>query len=199
MDSAGPAAGAVDPKVDQELLILTIVLLVFLGGADGVVLGWGMNKAAQWVISGGTPDRLQILAYIKRFALFAIPVVAFNAVVGAVVARRLSLPIIRMRRAMIETTRGNLEYELDLPPGALLDEYTAECRKMIETLRRLTYRDHESARLASDLLGQCQKAVAENPPAKAEERQRIENLLNQARAQLSVINYHFTKGRREQA
>src|ERR1035438_8171227 len=56
-ESAGSYGDADDPKVDRQLLILTIVLLVFLGGADGVVLGWGMNRAAQWAFDAPQLDR----------------------------------------------------------------------------------------------------------------------------------------------
>lgn len=184
------------PTVDEELMVVIIALLLVLVGAEGVFLGWGMNKAAQWAAGAPVADRT--LTFVKWFAAVLTPVIAFNAALGAYVARVLSTPLIHMRRALNEAARGNLEHELDLPADGFLSDYTNDCRRMLETVRRLTYRDHASAQEASALLAEIQALVAK-ADAHGPESAKISELLNKARAQLSVINRHFTRGRKEAA
>ena len=163
-------------KVDSELLISAIVILVLLGGVEGVLFGWGVNRAAQLASDVPRPDRL--LVFIKWFALLTAPLIAVNAALGAAIAYKLSAPLIGLRKAMNEVTRGNLEYELELPAGGLLRDYSLDCQKMLQTLRRLVYRDHNSAADAGALLAQCQKLLSEQPtPAAPEQRQKLGELL----------------------
>lgn len=188
-------AGEPVPTVDEELLVVIVALLLLLVGAEGVYLGWGMNKAGQWAASAPIADRT--LTFVKWFAAILSPVVVLNAALGAYAARVLSAPLIHMRRALNEAARGNLKHELDLPAEGFLSEYTNDCRRTLETIRRLIYRDHASAREAGALLAQCQELV-EKGEAGAPERKKISELLNKARSQLSVINHHFVRGRKEQ-
>ena len=183
-------------KVDSELLVSAIVILVLVVGIEGVLLGWGVAKAAQLVINVPRPDRS--LAFIEWFALIITPLLAVNAALGAYIAYELSAPLNRIRKAMNEITRGNLEHELELPAGGLLRDYSLDCQKMLQTLRRLVYRDHGSATEAGALLAQCQKLLSEQQPGVPLDLKKLGELLTEVRSELSVINYHFTKGRREQ-
>jgi hypothetical protein len=66
---------------------------------------------------------------------------------------------------------------------------------MLSTLRRLVYRDRNSARDAGAFIEQSQSLLEKADGAA--DRKKINDLLNLARSELSVVNYHFTKGLKE--
>ncbi len=178
-------------KIDKDILIAAILILVLLLGVEGIAIGWAVNHAALQVSQVPRPDR--VLAFARWWVIILAPFVALNAALGAWLAYRLSTPLWRIREALREVTAGNLEVELAAGPGELLGGYTQECRDMLQTLRRLIYRDRRSAEEVSALLAQGQELLREPGHEK-----KLGQLLTEARSTLSVVNHHFMKGRREE-
>jgi hypothetical protein len=182
-------------KVDHDLLLLAVLSLVLLVGGEGLLLGWGIDQALGSVSQVPWPDRF--IAIIEWLALILIPLIGVNAALGAFIAYRLSAPLVRMREAINDVTRGDLEHELGDIPGGLLPGYTEDCRRMLQTLRKLLYRDYQFSVEASALLAQCRDLYAGPKAGEPEVRDRLDGLVNEARSKLSVINHHFLKGRRD--
>jgi nitrogen fixation/metabolism regulation signal transduction histidine kinase len=179
------------PPVDTNIFLACVLTLVLLTGAEGFVLGWGLNMAAARTSHIELqPDHL--LAFIKWILVVFTPLILINIGVGVYIARRLSAPLHRMRMAMSAIALGNLEYTFEIPPRELLQAYTLDCQTMLLTLRRLIYRDYNSAVQAEAYLDECRQLLAAPSP----DHTQLTVLLNKARSELSVINYHFTKGRR---
>jgi hypothetical protein len=181
-------------KTDHDLLLMAVLVLVLLVGTEGLLLAWAIGQGLAAVSQVPWPDRF--LAIIEWLALILVPLLGVNAALGAAIAYRLSAPLVRIREALNEVTRGNLEHELGDIPGGLLPGYTEDCRKMLQTLRNLVYRDQQFAAEASAQLARCQELVAQ-AALPQEVRGRLAGLVDEARSKLSVINHHFLKGRRD--
>ncbi len=192
------ACGTQRSPVDRDILIFAVVILILLVGSQSFIVGWGLNKAAALTSEiKRQPDHL--LAFIKWLALIILPLVAVNAAIGLWIARAVSAPLMRIKTALNEVTRGNLEYEFILPPTELLQNYTKDCYTMLQTLRRLTYRDRQSVLEAGSFLEQCRELLARPSSEGSPDSAKIIELLNLARSEISVINHHFTKGLKEQS
>lgn len=183
-----PAPSAEAIPVDGEVRIACIALFILLGAVEGPLLFWGLYSAASATVGMEKPDRL--LAFLWRASLILVPVAIVNAALGAYVARRVSEPLGRIRRALQEIARGNLEHEVAAGGDGLFAPYTAECRETLASLRRLIYRDGQFAREAHELLGRCSRQAKDA---------ELKGLIDQARSRLSIVNEHFMKGKRENA
>ena len=179
--------------IDIEVQILVVGALILLVTLQSFMIAWGLNKAADIASQVARPDRG--LAFFKIMTLVLTPIVALNAVVGTLIAKRISEPLNDIRLAMNEIAHGNLEQALDGEPGEFLSEYKLDCNRMAETLRQLIYRDRNHADEANELLSQCQKWLS-HQKLKADDREKLETLLADAKSRLSIINDHFLRGKR---
>jgi nitrogen fixation/metabolism regulation signal transduction histidine kinase len=174
--------------------LLMVITLSVIVGLQALLLAWGLHYAA--TASADVPRPDQQLYFFKAALLFLVPVVAVNAALGAFLAEKLVKPLERMRRAMAEVARGNLEHPFESDPDELLQAYTAECEHMLDTLRRLLYRDRGHADEANERLTRCQSILDGRDRLGKEEREKVEALLAEAKSYLSMVNDHFLKGKR---
>ncbi|MBI4061575.1 MAG: methyl-accepting chemotaxis protein [Elusimicrobia bacterium] len=180
--------------VDSELQFPIILALLLLVTLEGVFVGWGFSKAAALARDWRRLD--QVAAFFKAFLLTVVPLVAGNFLIGTWLSHKIAGPLVRMRRAMAEIARGNLEVDISERKGDLLHAYVRETGRMAETLRRLIYRDHAHAAEADALLTKCRQRLSENAGLGEDERRELNALLDEAKSRLGIINTHFLKGRR---
>lgn len=176
--------------VDTDLVVACMAVFILLGAVEGPLLAWGLALAASATADLARPDRL--LAFTSKAAAIIVPLAAVNAALGALAGYRLSVPLARLRKALQEVARGNLEHEMGDEAGEMLASYTDECRKTLESLRRLIYRDRDFAKEASACLEKCLDLLEGMQPS--EKKQKLDELLNHARSRLCIVNEHFTKG-----
>lgn len=181
--------------IDQDVQLPIILLLLFLVPLEGVLVGWGFSKsiivARQW----DRPD--QALQFFKILFLTLVPLVAVNFAVGMWFTHKIVGPLARMRQGMAEIARGNLEYEIALRKGDFLQHHASEMNRMVETLRRLIYRDHNHAAETDQILVQCRAWLAKRKDLSEPARKELQQLLDGAQSRLSIINAHFLKGKLE--
>lgn len=183
----------VDPEV-QFPLILALILIVT---GEGLFVGWGLMKAVAAAKDWQNPDQAKRFFFV--LAATIIPVVAANFILGAWLSNKIAGPLLRLRQTIAEIARGNLEVSVALRQGDFLQAHAGEMNRMIETLRRLLYRDRGHAVEADELLDDCLKRLDKAkgvPEAVARDlRERIAD----AKSRLSIINHHFLKGKAESA
>ena len=179
-----------DPDVQFPLVALLIVLVTL----EGCFVGWGFYKAViiaqQWQRAHFIGDFvLVVLATI-------VPMVILNFVLGTYFSHKIAGPLSQMRRAMSEISRGNLESDISLRKGDLLQEFALDFNRMLETLRRLIYRDHQNARDADKILSECRGKLEAQGKITEEARSELEKLVNNAKSSIGIINAHFMKGQK---
>lgn len=182
--------------VDPELQFPLILGLIVLVTAEGLFVGWGAAEAVAAARDWRRPDHAA-RAFLLLLGV-VVPVVAANFLAGAWLTNRVAGPLRRIREALREVARGNLEARVATRAGDLLGAHVLEANRMIETLRRLLYRDRGHALEADAILARC-RARLEAPGLPAELRAELGRELDEARSRLSVINHHFMKGRAEGA
>lgn len=183
----------VNPGI-QFPIIATLILLVTI---EGVVVGWGVYAAIGLARQWDQPD--QAGAFLRLVAFLVVPVVVLNFLFGAYLSHKIAGPLERLYRGMAEVARGNLEGDIRIRTGDLLSAFAMQFNKMVETLRRLIYRDHRYVAEVNDLLTQCERRVDTIPALKPSEREEMHRLVKEAKSRLSIINDHFMKGKLEGA
>lgn len=180
---------------DPELQFPLIAALILLVTVQSLFVGWGFYKliaiARQW----DRPD--QAMAFFRTLALTIVPVVIVNFLIGTYLSHKIAGPLFKIKRAVNEITRGNLEADVSLRKGDLIQSYAVEFNTMVQTLRRLIYRDNTNSREADKILGQILELISANTELSGESKSGIVKLLNAAKSRLSVINTHFMKGKKE--
>ena len=179
--------------IDPELQFPIILALIALVMGEGVFVGWGFSKAVAVARNWERPD--QAAQFFKILFATLVPLVAVNFAIGTWLSHKIAGPLMRMRKAMAEITRGNLEVEISERRGDLLHSYVREMSRMAETLRRLIYRDHAYVAEADVLLTQCREWLAKRKSLTEAERKELSVLIDGAKSRLSIINAHFMKGR----
>ncbi len=179
--------------VDPELQFPMILALLALVTVEGAFIGWGFSRAAALARDWQRLD--QAASFFKALLLTVVPLVVGNFVIGTWLSHKIAGPLTRMRSAMAEIARGNLEIEISERKGDLLHSYVREMGRMLETLRRLIYRDHAYAAEIDALLTQCRQRLAKSKSLDEAERRELGALLDEAKNRLSIINTHFMKGR----
>lgn len=181
--------------VDPEIQFPLILALIFLVTGEGLFVGWGLMQAVVAAKDWQNPDQARRFFFI--LAATIVPVVAANFLVGAWLSNKIAGPLLRLRQAMGEVARGNLEVSVSLRQGDFLQKHAQEMNRMVETLRRLLYRDRVHAEEADELLDACLKRLdkAKGLP-EAVEKDLREGLAG-AKSRLSIINHHFLKGKAE--
>jgi methyl-accepting chemotaxis protein len=174
----------VDPEI-QFPIILTLIVLVMV---EGVFVGWGVSKAAALARAWENPR--QAAEFFRVLFLTIVPVVSLNFFLGAWLSNKIAGPLQHLRELMSEIARGNLEVEATVRRGDYLQAHVQEFNKMVQTLRRLIYRDQKFAEEVDEILQGCEEAAAKDAA--------LRKSMKEARARLSVINAHFMKGRREE-
>ena len=123
------------------------------------------------------------------------PVVIVNFALGTYLSHKIAGPLSKIKRAAGEIERGNLEVEVKLREGDLIQSYAVEFNNLLQTLRRLIYRDHDHAQEADKFLTETLQWLSSGKePGDAGKNQAVK-LINGAKSKLSVINKHFMKGR----
>lgn len=179
----------VDPEV-QFPVILGVILLVV---GQGPVVGWAFSKLIALAREWERPD--QATQFFKVALLTVVPIVAVNFLIGAWLSHKIAGPLWRIRQAMGEIARGNLEVELSIRGRDILQGYAQEMNRMVQTLRRLIYRDHQHAAEADALLTKCRQWAARRKDVPEGARKELEELIDGAKSRLSIINAHFLKGK----
>ena len=179
--------------IDPEVQFPLILTFIFLATAQGFLVGWAFYKliaiAKQW----DRPD--QALEFFRVFLLTVVPVVAVNFALGIWLSHKIAGPLVQIRRAVNEVSRGNLEVEVQLRGGDLLNAPAQDLNRMIATIRRLVYRDHDYVGEANDILTTCEKQLGRGSKISSIEIADLTLLLKKAKAKLSIVNAHFMKGR----
>lgn len=183
-----------DAAIDIDILIAVLLFLVIFVTLEALIMTRGLAQAAQAAAAVKRPD--QLLFYFQRLIVELIPLVGVNVLLGVAVAYRVSVPLRRIRLAVQAVSRGDLEHEVLFKDGPFFESYLQDCHDMLQTLRRLLYRDSESAKIAQGIISDCQRLISEQQLA-APERKKIDELLIAARSQLSMVNDHFLKGKKE--
>ena len=178
-----------------EIQFPLIVGLVLLTTLQGLFLGWGFYKlifiAKQWERAD------QAAAFFLTVFGTIVPTVALNFAFGTYFSHKIAGPIYKMRKAIGEITRGNLEQELQIRKGDLLQSCSEDFERMLQTLRRLLYRDHAHSMEVNDLLTEMQAWVAEKKDLKDEERRKLQKLILDCKSRVGIINTHFLKGKQD--
>ncbi|MFH1618813.1 MAG: hypothetical protein ABIG11_02815, partial [bacterium] len=104
----------IDPEI-QFPLIISLILLITL---QAFLFGWGFYKAITIAKEWERPD--QVFQFFKVLIVTVVPVVAVNFAVGTFITHKIAGPILKIRRTMSEISRGNLEGEVILRKGDLL-------------------------------------------------------------------------------
>ena len=182
----------VDPEV-QFPLIAGLLLWTTL---QGLFLGWGFYRllviAKQWE----RPDQATDFFLTLLFVL--VPLVLLNLIGGVYLSHKIAGPLHKMRLLMAEIARGNLEEELQVRRGDMLQNYAEDFNRMLHTLRRLLYRDYEHSRQTNDLVTDIQEWVEAKSDLPDAERKKLQKLLIACKSRLGIINTHFLKGRQVQ-
>lgn len=181
----------IDPEVQFPLILALILIVTF----EGFFVGWGLMNAVAAAKDWRNPDQLR--RFFLLLAATIVPVVVANFALGAWLSNKIAGPLLRLRQAMGEVARGNLEVTVTLRSGDFLQKHAQEMNRMVETLRRLIYRDRVHAEEADELLDGCLKRLDK---AKGVPEAAVEDLrqgLDGAKSRLSVINRHFLKGKVE--
>ncbi|MFH1620008.1 MAG: hypothetical protein ABIG11_08920, partial [bacterium] len=76
-----------------------------------------------------------------------------------------------------------------------LQSCALDFNQMMQTLRRLIYRDHKYAAEADDILTECREWLSRQETLPSRESEQLNSLINNAKSRLSIINAHFMKGR----
>jgi nitrogen fixation/metabolism regulation signal transduction histidine kinase len=178
---------------DPELQFPLIVSLIGLVTIQSLFVGWGFYRmiaiARQW----DRPD--QAWAFFATLAFTIVPVVLVNFALGTYLSHKIAGPLSKIRLAAGEIARGNLEVDVRVREGDLIQSYAVDFNTMIQTLRRLIYRDRDHAQEADKLLTDMLEWLAsEKELGEAGKTQAIK-FVNGAKSRLSVINTHFMKGR----
>jgi len=181
--------------VDSELQFPMILALIALVTVEGAFVGWGFSRAAALARDWQRLD--QVAAFFKSLLLTVVPLVIGNFVIGAWLSHKIAGPLVRMRHAMTEIARGNLEVGISERKGDLLHSYVREMGRMEETLRRLIYRDRKHAAETDALLTRCRQWLAARKNLGETERRELSALIDEAKSRLGIINTHFMKGRPE--
>ena len=182
----------VDPEVQfpiiVAILILTVVMGLFLGG--GIYQLISISK--DWERADQTLDFFLVL-----FGTL-VPAVCINFAFGVYISNKIAGPLLKIRRAVNEVTRGNLEQEVSIREGDMLQSHTVDFNRMLSTLKRLLYRDHQHSIEVNESMTQCQEWL-DNRKKKldAKSAKELQKIIYDAKARLSLINTHFLKGKRQ--
>ncbi|MFA6092069.1 MAG: hypothetical protein WCU88_04735 [Elusimicrobiota bacterium] len=181
--------------VEPELQFPMIAALTAVTVMQGLVLGWGFYKllsiAKQWERAAQVSD------FFLTFLFVVIPAVLISLVSGAYLSYRVAEPVARMRKALSDIERGDLEAELPAAQTGPLQGCLTDFNRMLHSLRTLLYRDHRHAQEVNELVSQIQKWGDERRELPDEERKRLRKLVNDCKSRLSIINAHFMKGKKE--
>jgi methyl-accepting chemotaxis protein len=180
--------------VDPELQFPIILALIVLVTGQGVFVGWAFGRLVSLARGWDQPD--QVARFFWTLASTLVPVVVFNFAIGVWLSHKIAGPLHRIRRAVTEITRGNLEVEVSERSGDLLGAHVHDTARMVETLRRLIYRDHGFAIEADEYLSKIRDWGAKRGLPESAKKE-LQELLDGAKSRLSIINAHFMKGKTE--
>lgn len=183
--------------IDPDVQFPVILALIFLVTVQGVFVGWALSKAIAAARHWQNPD--QAAEFFKILLFTLLPLVALNFLIGTWLSHKIAGPLLRIRQAMDEVSRGNLEVEVVLRSSDFLRTQAQEMNRMVGTLRRLIYRDHAYATEIDALMSECRDWLAKRRDVPEAAREELGKLIDGAKSRLSIINAHFMKGRLEAA
>ncbi len=174
--------------VDPELQFPIIAILIFFATAEGALAGWGFSKvfaaAQDWRQSG------QTWVFFRDLFLTIVPMVAANFAFGSYLSNKIAGPLWRIRQAMSEVARGNLEADVSPRSGDFLKSHAAAFNGMCASLRHVIWRDRKFAREADEILSSAREEISKGA---AQDPGKLLRLVNEAKNRLSIINVHYTK------
>ena len=180
--------------IDPQLQFPLIVGLSVVAALQGLLLGWGLYKLISIATQWDRPN--QVTDFFLVFLVTVVPVVLTSFACGAYISHRIAGPVQQLRKAIAEITRGNLEVEAHIRRNDLLQDCVGDFNRMVQTLRRLLYRDHGYTGEVNKLLSEMQEALAlDSLPD--ERRKKLQKLFVDCKSRLSIINAHFMKGKKE--
>lgn len=181
--------------IDPDVQFPLILALLFFVAVEGAFFGWGFAKAIAVARQWDRPD--QAAAFFKTLLLCLVPFVAVNFAAGAWLSHKIAGPLLSIRKAMERVGRGDLEVEVVLRRGDFLHAQAQEMNRLVQTLRRLLYRDHAHAAEVDALMTQEREWLARQKDLPEPARAELRALIDGAKSRLSIINAHFVKGRSE--
>ena len=181
--------------VDPELQFPLVLALIFLVTSQGIFVGWGFSKAMALARDWQRPE--QAVDFFKTLLFTLLPLVVVNFLAGVWLSHKIAGPLLRLKRAMAEVARGNLEVDVSDRSGDLLHSHVHEMARMVQTLRRMIYRDQEHAAETDAILTECRAWLAKRRDLPEDSRKELGALIDGAKARLCIINAHFMKGKHE--
>ncbi|MBI4376091.1 MAG: methyl-accepting chemotaxis protein [Elusimicrobia bacterium] len=179
--------------IDPELQFPLVLSLILLVTGQALFVGWGFYKAVEVARQWDRAD--QAYQFFKVLLLTIVPVVGVNFAAGLWISNKIAGPLARIRRALSEISRGDLEQEITTRNTDLLQTHVQELNRMAQTLRRLIYRDRGFVEEADELLSRCQAQLDQSDGLSGQAKTELQRLLDGAKSRLSIINAHFLKGR----
>lgn len=180
--------------IDPELQFPLIGWLILLVTLQGLFVGWGFHRAISIAQQWERPD--QMIAFFATICLIILPIVIFNFAFGSYLSYKIAAPLDKVRRAIEQTSKGNLEEEVMLREGELLAGHIEQVNDMIRRLRHILYRDYGYVGEVNETLTQVQTWLAGQEHLKAQERKDIQKLIASAKSNLSIIGAYFMRGKK---
>lgn len=181
--------------IDPELQFPIVLAFILLATIEGLFVGAGFYKLIALAKEWDRPN--QAFEFFVVLGLTIVPVVAFNFALGIWISHKIAGPLVQIRRALNEAARGNLEVEVSVRDGDLLRAPVQDVNRLVQTLRRLVYRDYGYVSEADAMLTSCKERLTRGKKLEAGDFEDLQQLLNHAKAKLSIVNAHFMKGRKE--
>ncbi len=182
----------IDPEVQFPIIVGTLILTTVMG----LFLGWGFYKLI--AISKHWQNANQVGTFFLVLLGTLVPAVLINFAFGVFISNKIAGPLYKIRNSINEITRGNLESDVSIRKGDMLQSHVIDYNRMVGTLRRLLYRDHRHSTEVNEIMTDCQSWLEKNKTNFDDKsRKELQKIINDAKARLSIINTHFLKGLRE--
>ncbi len=191
-DSESPGKRRHRYYIDPDTQLPLVLGLIFIVTFEGALVGCGVHQAVR--IAQDWQNARQIFEFFAVLIGTLLPLVGVNFWLGTWFTHKVIGPVARIRRAMSEIARGNLDCEITLRDGDFLRAHVQDVNSAIQAIRRLIYRDRQYVREADDILTQCRDRLA-NADVPGAPRDEINKLIAQAKSRLSIVNAHFVKGK----
>lgn len=181
----------VDPDVQFPIIVVILILTILMG----LFLGWGIYKLISIAKDWERPNQALDFFFVLLGTL--VPAVCINLALGVYISNKIAGPLLKIRRVVNEITRGNLEQEVSIRKGDMLQNHTVDFNRMASTLKRLIYRDYQHSVEVNDVMTECQKWLnARKKNIDEKSAQELQRIIYDAKSRLSIINNHFLKGKR---
>lgn len=177
--------------IDPEIQLPIIVVLILLVSIESIVFAFGFLQAIAITKQIHNPN--QTLEFFILLICTIVPVVIVNFFLGTYLSHKIAGPMQKIRKAMTEITRGNLEGNIFLKEGDFLQSYALDFNRMIQTLKNHIQRDRMYVTEANELLNECQSLLSNGQGLSSKDCKHMQKIIKNAKSRLSIIDVHFTK------